>query len=73
MSDKELRKKLATGMYCRAWLHANGFITDGECDKIIERMDKFERINHIRLTPPQIYSVSVNYNDDATYERVDDR
>lgn len=65
MSDKDLRKKLATGIYCRAWLHANGFITGGESKKIIERMGKFERTNHIQLTPLQITSVTVDYNDDA--------
>lgn len=66
--NKAYREELAIAVFCRAYLHTHGFLSDAENDKIHKRIGKYQDRNRIRISAAQIESVGITYDDNAKDE-----
>lgn len=59
------RYVLAQMVYAREFLHKHNLITEKENDKIHERIRKYQDKHEIDITPSQLDSVYMEYDDNA--------
>lgn len=64
----ENRKKLAILELCRSYLHVHGFITDGENERIHNKIVKWQDKKKISISEAQLYSADFIYDDNAKEE-----
>lgn len=66
MTTKEYRRYiLAQMVYAREFLHRYNLITEKENDKIHDKIKKYQDKHQIDITTPQLYSVYMEYDDNA--------
>ena len=66
MTPKEYsRYILAQMIYAREFLHRYNLITEKENNKIHDRIKKYQDKLQIEITMPQLYSVYMEYDDNA--------
>lgn len=65
MNKEEKRKRLATLIECASALFQCEMITSGEYEEIHQRIRKWQKKNDIKITPAQLTSVKIVYNDNA--------
>lgn len=65
MTQKEKRENIAKSDFCRIYLHAQGFLTDAENEKVFRRIRKWQDKHKVGITEAQLLSVDMTYNDNA--------
>lgn len=63
MTNEEKRKRLAILIECSSILYLCGMITEGENEKIYQRISKWQDKNKVDITQKQLMSVKITYND----------